>query len=310
MGATWVTVVPAALLLAGLVGAVRTRWLRDQRPGLALGQRLGIVLIAAPLFVLLIVGLRSLPSLFEARAVVPVSADALNAKALTHVSLYLLMPLAGLLFILGPRKALEAAKRALTGGKPGRRRLAASLAAGAGVSLGVIGAVTFLWATIPADQGGLFVAEGARVFFSQVTPATALFLAAAAAVAEETLFRGILLSHLRKSVRVHAAVLIQAGLFGLIHAGYGSIEHVLAAASFGAMMGYLVVHRGLLPAMIAHFLVNVVILSIWSGQLALLLPVAMTLGALLLAVAYLRLSVDLGDTGSPSRATPRRDQVA
>lgn len=278
----WASVLPLALAAAGAVAVVRPGYLRSTHPGPQVLQRIGLFVLTAPLFLLLFIGVSAIENLFSSPSIAPVPSSDLASKALFHVSLYLLLPLAGLLLVLGPNGSLRAATRSLFGGEPDRGRVLAGLASAGTLSLTLTGLLWLGWTVLPSEgAGGLFAADGARVFFSNTTPAVALMLAGAAAVAEESLFRGILLTHLRRTTGLHAAVAIQALAFGLIHAGYGSVAHVAAATAFGAMMGYLVTRHGLVPAMVVHFLVNVVILASWSASGAVLVPViALSLFAL------------------------------
>jgi len=76
-----------------------------------------------------------------------------------------------------------------------------------------------------------------------------------AAVAEELLFRGIILGKLRAILPVWAAVLMQAFLFGLLH---GEPLWILYAGLLGAVFGYIRVRTGsLLATIVFHMAFNV-----------------------------------------------------
>lgn len=275
MGVAWSGILPYALAFA-LVGAlVRTRRLREREPEPALRQRLGLVLLMAPIFTLVGVGLASLPSLRESSASVAASPDLLASKALLHLSLYLAVPLAGLILVLGKRFWYKAAY-ALA---PGRDELVHGLRVSVALS-SLLGALVWMTWAISGGDGGLLAVDGASLFFSRTTPLVALALSVIAAVAEELCFRGVLLDALDARVPTKAAVAIQAVAFGLIHAGYGSLLHVLAATAFGVVVGVLAVRSGLVPAIGTHLSVNLVILSVWSGHAVLLLPAALVLAGL------------------------------
>jgi membrane protease YdiL (CAAX protease family) len=276
MGVAWSGILPYALGLA-LVGAlVRTRRLRQREPGPALRQRLGIVLLTAPVFTLVGVGLASLPSLAGSTARVAASPDLLASKALLHLSLYLAVPLAGLILVLGgsfwtrAREALAPSREALVGGLRSCVALSSALA----------GFLGFTWALSGGD-GGLLAVDGASLFFSRTTPGVALALSLIAAVAEELCFRGVLLDALDARISTKLAVVLQAVAFGLIHAGYGSLLHVLAATTFGLIVGVLALRAGLIPAIGTHVTVNLVILSLWSGHAILLVPAGLLLAGML-----------------------------
>lgn len=291
MGAAWSALLPYASALAALVALVRTPRLREREPGLALRQRLGLLLTTAPLFTLVGVGLASLPALAAPSVAAAVSPDVLTSKALIHLSVYLAVPLAGLALTLGERFP-AAAREALA---PGRRALARGLRDAAVISAGLGAALLGAW-TLVGGAGGLLAANGASVFFSRTTPLLALSLSAIAALAEEVMFRGVVLEWLADHAPAGLAVGVQAAAFGLIHAGYGSLAHVAAAAAFGALMGVLALRRGLAAAIATHLLVNLVILSLWSGHRILLVPAAL----LALAALAVGLRLDRAPSGGPA----------
>lgn len=270
MGAVWMEVLPYALAVATMAAILRTAPLRQAKPGLAPIQRLGILLTVAPLAVLVGVGLTSLPRLFEPAQALPAPSQLLAGKAVLHLLLYLAVPVVGLLLVHGPRGLKERLPRYLVGDQPTGQGLARGLRRAAGLCAVLVTGILLGWSAL-ADQAGLFSAEGPRVFFSQTTPAVALLLAGVAAIAEELLFRGVLLSHLRRVIAKHPAIWVQAGLFGLIHAGYGSVLHVAAATVFGGLMGYLAQRDGLLPPIVVHFVVNLAVLAAWAEEGALML---------------------------------------
>lgn len=283
MGGTWSAVAPIAIIAASVLALVRTSTLRKRQPGAAPLQRLGIALVATPLFVLLLVGAISVPALFDGTEVSALSPARLADKTALHLGLYLVLPFAGLALIHGPRGLLETARRTLIRGPNDRPDLSAALAAATATSGALIAAVVTVWGLGRAHGGELLSAGGAQVVFSQTTPGIALLLAGVAAVAEELLFRGVLLDQLRRRTGPTLAVAGQGALFGLIHAGYGSLAHVLAATAFGIAMGMLARRRGLLPAVGTHFLVNVTILGFWAGHAALVGLAAVLLVAMGLA---------------------------
>lgn len=277
MGAAWSGILPYALVFAGVCALVRTRRLREREPEPALRQRLGIVLLTAPLFTLVGVGLASLSSLSSA-STVAASPDLLASKALLHLSLYLALPLAGLILVLA-EGFWTTARQALA---PSRARVVQGLRAGAILSV-VLGGLVWLGWILAGGEGGLLAVDGASVFFSRTTPLVALALSMIAALAEEMLFRGILLDWLKDRTPAAVAVGTQALAFGVIHAGYGSLLHVAAATTFGVIVGVMALRAGLVPAIGIHLFVNLVILSAWSGHAILLLPALLVLLGLVAA---------------------------
>lgn len=283
MGVVWAGVLPLAAGLAATVALVRTQRLREMEPGWAIRQRLGLLLVATPIFTLLGVGLTSLPSLGQATKAAAASPDLLASKALLHLILYLAVPAVGLALVLG-RRLPSVTRQVLIPG--GRKATVTALKTCAALSAGLSGVVLLAWASTGGD-GGLLAADGASLFFSRTTPVIALALSATAALTEELLFRGVVLDWLEQRTPVAVAVGVQALAFGLIHAGYGSIAHVIGAMAFGVLMGVLVRRHGLAPAIGAHLLVNLVILALWSGHRILFVPAGVVVVGLLVGSWWL-----------------------
>ena len=91
-----------------------------------------------------------------------------------------------------------------------------------------------------------------------------LFLAAMVpAVAEEALFRGIVLSSLRSRLPTAAAVVITGTVFGLFHLTPDTAFRFLPTAWLGMLLSWVVVLSGSLPlAMLLHFLNNAAVLAL------------------------------------------------
>ena len=91
-----------------------------------------------------------------------------------------------------------------------------------------------------------------------------LFLAAIVpAVAEEALFRGIVLSSLRSRLPTAAAVVITGTVFGLFHLTPETAFRFLPTAWLGMLLSWVVVLSGSLPlAMLLHFLNNAAVLAL------------------------------------------------
>jgi hypothetical protein len=88
-----------------------------------------------------------------------------------------------------------------------------------------------------------------------------IIVAVGAPVFEELFFRGVLRTALASRLGSHAAVWIQAGLFGLAHyqpsGGLGNVSVIVIVASLGVVLGYTAsATRRLGPGMIAHGLFN------------------------------------------------------
>jgi len=89
-----------------------------------------------------------------------------------------------------------------------------------------------------------------------------LFLAAVVpSVAEEVLFRGVLLSGLRSRLPATAAVVLSGIIFGLFHLTPETAFRFLPTAWLGILLGWVVVASGSLPlAVVLHFCNNALIL--------------------------------------------------
>lgn len=97
--------------------------------------------------------------------------------------------------------------------------------------------------------------------WSRVTPWQVVGLSLVAALAEELLFRGVVYSALVPVVGFAGGGIVQALLFGIIHAGYGDPVYVVAAAAFGLVQAYVSVRFGLVVAAMVHAQVNLVLLG-------------------------------------------------
>lgn len=110
----------------------------------------------------------------------------------------------------------------------------------------------------------------ASAVFLQITVPLAFALALMAGLTEELLFRGILVVKLRAllpGLPVALVVVFAALVFGLAHAGYGTIGNMVFPFLFGLATGILAVWVGVWPLVIVHAFVNLMIfLSILAGQ--------------------------------------------
>jgi membrane protease YdiL (CAAX protease family) len=107
--------------------------------------------------------------------------------------------------------------------------------------------------------------------FENMTPALDILLSLEAGIGEEIFYRGILLTFLLWAFRYHArkdtvgrvlaaasAILVQALFFGVAHAGYGNLQHVIMPFIFALGMGVIMLRFGLIPPIIIHVLIDVV----------------------------------------------------
>jgi sodium transport system permease protein len=90
-----------------------------------------------------------------------------------------------------------------------------------------------------------------------------LLAALVPAVAEEALFRGVVLSSLRTRLPTAAAVVITGTVFGLFHLTPETAFRFLPTAWLGILLSWVVVLSGSLPlAVLLHFLNNVAVLAL------------------------------------------------
>jgi membrane protease YdiL (CAAX protease family) len=98
--------------------------------------------------------------------------------------------------------------------------------------------------------------------FTLITLPLAFALAIMAGVTEEFLYRGILVvraARLLPDLPRAAIVVVAAVLFGLAHAGYGTVANMLFPFLFGLLMGVIALKLGVWPAVIVHAFVNLMI---------------------------------------------------
>lgn len=129
-----------------------------------------------------------------------------------------------------------------------------------------------LWLAIGATQLAnqwLSTGDESQVFV-EMTPDLAILLSFAAGFGEEFAYRALLFTFLLWAFgahratgrqawpRVTGALLAQAVFFGLIHAGYGNLAHIVTPFLFGLIAGIIFLRFGFVPAFLVHFLLDVV----------------------------------------------------
>jgi sodium transport system permease protein len=92
-----------------------------------------------------------------------------------------------------------------------------------------------------------------------------LSLSLVPAIVEELVFRGVVLSLLRRTLSNNSAVWMQALLFGLMH---GSVFRFLPTSALGWVLGYLAARSGsIVPSILVHAMTNAILLGLErSGQ--------------------------------------------
>jgi membrane protease YdiL (CAAX protease family) len=224
------------------------------------------------------------------------------ARSVLHDTAYgLLLPLAGALLLWRTRagrggvrtladvraalaKVLEPAGVRLAA-PPGKAWLDALALLGATLlllGLALLAQATLLRVLVTGDESSYWI---------RLTPPLLLGLSLAAGLTEEFVWRGLLLRALLTRLAWWPALLVQAALFGFIHAGYGNWAHVLGPALFGLLMGLVALRVSLLAAVVVHAGIDIAYLALAAPQLQpwiLALPAAMLLGGLA-ALAWTRL---------------------
>ncbi|HWH09075.1 MAG TPA: CPBP family intramembrane glutamic endopeptidase [Candidatus Thermoplasmatota archaeon] len=232
----------------------------------------------------------SIDALFTYEVLQPVAREALWLSVQTRLVNYLVLPGVGLLLmrdavpLLGRgrlRDALQA--HGLAPRRSWRRDAMRGLALFFAIAVAYLGAYA-LSRLVPSLVAG----GDESAYWRNVTLPLIVLLSATAGLTEEFLFRGVLLRGLARVMPWWPAALVQAVLFGLIHAGYGTWTHVLAPAVFGLGMAWVARVLGVVPAALLHAQVNVLFFSIDVAPAYVAaqgLPGLAGLGALVLALA-------------------------
>jgi membrane protease YdiL (CAAX protease family) len=291
-----------ALYAAGIALAVALALLWwPGRPRAGWTEAVGAALVAYPVARALVGAAAVSDRLTRYTVLLPASAPDFERAILRDSALGFLLPLAGALLlwrkraggapVRSARDALAGVARALEpaglGGAPRRTLLDA---------LAVLGVALLLLGASLAGQAyavPFLVTGDESAYWQNLTPALLVGLSVAAGVSEELVWRGLLLRALLSRIPFWPALLLQAGLFGFIHAGYGNWAHVLGPALFGLLMGVVALRVSLLAAMAVHAGVDIAYLALAAPQLQpgiLALPLALAIAGLV-ALAATRFAV-------------------
>ncbi|MBQ9608187.1 MAG: CPBP family intramembrane metalloprotease [Lachnospiraceae bacterium] len=112
-----------------------------------------------------------------------------------------------------------------------------------------------------------------------------------APVAEEILFRGLILTYARKCIPIYAAIILQAFLFGLYH---GNIIQGIYAFILGMLLGYIAIKTGTLFAGICfHIALNISIIFVpavlFDNDFRCIISVAVSCIILVLGITFMNL---------------------
>ncbi len=119
-----------------------------------------------------------------------------------------------------------------------------------------------------ATQGTGLVNNDESSVWRLATPWHVIMVSLAAAMGEETVYRGVLMVSLatllgarqggrRAQYAWGAAIALQGIFFGFAHAGFGNYAHVLQATLFGLVAGFAAVRFGIWSVITLHFLVDI-----------------------------------------------------
>lgn len=261
-----------------------------RRPGWSWVRCVGLALLLTP-FVRMGLGIYlSIDALFVFEVLTPVSREALWMGVQGRVVNYLVVPAVGLLLMhravpffgpAAPRDAL--APHGLAPRRSWSRDALRGLALFFAIAIAFAGAL-LVNSLVPAQAAGGDESQ----YWRNITIPLIVLTSIAAAVTEEFLFRGVLLRALCRVMPWWPAAVVQAALFGLIHAGYGTWTHVAGPAIFGFGMAWVARVLGVVPAAFLHAEVNVLFFAYDVAPdyvAANGLPGAAALAALVLALA-------------------------
>lgn len=245
---------------------------RRADPGWPWHRVLGVVLILFP-FVRYVNGIyESIGAVFDSTTVASaVPASVWWSGLWRRWWMYVLLPMAGLFLATGQHlRAASWGDRIITTLREADLRVGPggwwrTVVDSCVLFLGAIVAfVAYAAATAPIKDV-LATGDESQVFIF-LTPTLGFLLAVTAGVTEEIMFRGILQKRLAKVTGIWVAIPVQAILFGLIHSGYGTIDHILGPALFGVYAGIVAARWGLIPAIAIHFLIDLV--AFWNTTAA------------------------------------------
>jgi len=268
-----------ALTIAWILG-----FFAGRRRGWDWTRCLGLSLVVFPFARFGLNVVLSIDLLFEQGLVLPALTQAQLWGSVWRSFLYnLVVPTAGLLLVfqgvprlqLGgdPRGALARILALLRLPRQGWRRDALH-----GQALFGLVAVFYLFSVLflATTLGRALMNNDESRVFANITPLLILLLSLLAGVGEEYLFRGVLQEWLFTKVPWPVALLAQAAFFGLVHAGYGTIAHVVGPLAFGILAGLVAMRLGLLAAVIIHAEIDIAYFVLGSGD-----PILLAAGTLL-----------------------------
>lgn len=153
-----------------------------------------------------------------------------------------------------------------------------------GISLQVL--ITFVLSLLPAEMLDAYV-ENYNSKFGFDSALTVLAQVIAAPIVEEIIFRGLMLSRLRKAMPTAAAVILSSIAFGVVH---GQILWMAYAFCLGVIFCVVAIRTdSILTTILLHFTVNLsgVILSYLSADMPMALYIAIIAASVILGCVSL-----------------------
>lgn len=221
----------------------------------------GVGLVAWPLARVAVNVGASWGSLFTFEVLRPIPAEVLWETAGRTVWHNVAIPLLGLTLVTGSLRGALGFSRVA----PRESWARDALNGLALVPLVAGGYVLALAVLVSGFASGLVDGDESRVF-AEMTPLLAIVVSLAAGLAEEFVYRGVLLSLFSRLMPVWVAAFVQAVVFGFAHVGYGTWAHVLGPLVFGLFMAWVTLRIGLLPAVVLHAAIDVVFFGLDIAQ--------------------------------------------
>lgn len=265
-------------------------------------QCVGLALVIHP-FVRMGIGfLRTYELLFVPTVLEPASPIALWRSVENQIWYNLMLPLVGL-FLLHSPFADTAGDSRLVRSRFGDALAEHGVAPRASVRTDVQRALSLFlllaaimlaaWVASRFVTGILSPGSDESAYWRNITIPLIILLGLAPGLAEEFLFRGLLLTQLARRMPWIAAALAQAFLFALIHAGYGTWTHIIGPFLFGLGMAFIARELGVIVTALLHAQANIVFFTAEvaptylavHGALGLAALLAVS-GALLIACVY------------------------
>lgn len=252
-------------------------------------QCVGLALVLHPFVRMGIALLRTYEALLTPTVLEPASPIALWRGVESQVWYHLMLPLLGLFLIHSPFADTDAAGLRRTRfadalkehGVAPRSDARRDMQRGLSLFLFLAGAYVVAYVVSKTLTPVLSPGSDESLYWRNITVPLIVLLSLAAGLGEEFLFRGLLLTWLSRRMRWIYAALLQAALFGLIHAGYGTWVHVLGPALFGLAMAWVARHLGVVTTALLHAQINVVFFTVDVAPTYLTVNGALGLAALL-----------------------------